>query len=76
MKENIINRKTYKRIKKMDRQEMEKFLIETYRNGFKDGTESSNNADFRIRLSEILQETKGVGDKLYDRIMTKAKEVE
>lgn len=76
MKENLINRKTYKKVKKMDRKEMEDFLVGIYREGFKDGAESGENADFRIKLSKLLEETKGVGPKLYDRIMRKAKEME
>ena len=76
MKKNLINRKTYKRIKKMDRQEMEQFLATMYQDSFKEGVRSGENADFRIKLSKLLEETKGVGPKLYDRIMRKAKEME
>lgn len=76
MKENLINRKTYKKVKKMDRKEMEDFLVGIYREGFKDGAESGENADFRIKLSKLLKEVPGVGITIYNRIMTKAKEME
>ncbi len=76
VKENLINRKTYKAIKRMDRQEMEEFLARVYKNGFKDGTDAGNMADFRIKLSQVLNRTKGVGTVLYDRIMQNAKEME
>lgn len=76
MKENIINRKTYKRIKKMDRQEMEKFLQDMHKDAFDAGARSANNVDFRIWLSRLLKEVPGVGITIYNRIMTKAKEME
>ena len=73
---NLINRKTYKEIKKMDRQDMELFLAKVYKNGFKDGTAAGDMADFKIRLSQTLNKTKGIGIVLYDRIMQTAKEME
>lgn len=45
MEKKLINRKTYKRVKKMDRQEMEAFLAEVYNQGFQDGVEAGDNAD-------------------------------
>ena len=59
----------------MDRQQMEQYLKDTWRTGFNDGVESGNNADFRINLSEVLNKTKGIGPKLFDRIMQNAKDV-
>lgn len=76
MKENSLNRKMYKDIKKYDRQQMENFLKNIYSEGFRDGAEVGDKTDFRIRLSEVLNKTKGVGITLYDRIMENAKEVE
>ncbi len=75
MKENLINRKTYKAVKKMDRQEMERFLATIYSEGFKDGAESAEGADFKIQLVEVLNNTKGIGPKLFDRILKTAKEM-
>lgn len=76
MENNLLNRKTYKAVKKMDRQEMESFFKDIYKLGFQDGVEAGDNADFRIQLSEVLNNTKGIGIKLYDRIMKTAKEME
>lgn len=75
MKENLINRKTYKAVKKMDRQEMEGFLATIYSEGFQDGIEAGNKADFKIQLVEVLNNTKGIGPKLFDRILETAKEM-
>lgn len=72
----MINRETYKSVKKMDRQEMECFMKNIYRRGFKEGIEVGDNTDFRIRLSKVLNNTKGIGIKLYDAVMEKAKEIE
>lgn len=75
MDKKLINRKTYKAIKKMDRQEMEAFLAEVYNQGFQDGVEAGDNADFKIQLVEVLNNTKGIGPKLFDRILETAKEM-
>lgn len=71
----MINRKTYKAVKKMDRQEMEAFLADIYHQGFQDGVEAGDNADFKIKLVEVLKKTKGIGPKLFDRIMATVKEM-
>lgn len=73
---NLLNRKTYKEVKKMDRQRMEMFIAGIYSEGFNDGSDAGDNVDFRIRLSEVLHATKGVGPVMYDRIMARAKEME
>ena len=39
------------------------------------GAESANNADFKIKLVEVLKKTKGVGPKMFDRIMQTVKEM-
>lgn len=75
MKESLINRKTYKKVKKMDRQEMERFLATIYSEGFQDGIEAGDNADFKIQLVEVLNNTKGIGPKLFERILETAKEM-
>lgn len=76
MKENLLNRKTYKEIKKYDREKMENFLRTVYTEGFRDGVDAGEKTDFRIKLSQILRNTKGIGITLYNRIMENAKEVE
>lgn len=72
----LLNRKIYKKVKKMDRQDMEIFLSSIYREGFKDGAEASNNADFKIKLVQVLKDTKGVGDKTINKVLRTLKEME
>lgn len=76
MKKNLLNRKTYKAVKKMDRQEMEKFVTSIYSQGFKDGTESAEGADFKIKLVHVLTHTKGVGEKTIAKVLQTLKEWE
>lgn len=60
----MFNRKMYKDIKKYDRDQMQKFCENLYSQGFKDGSKSGNNADFRIKLSEVLNKTPGIRQKV------------
>lgn len=76
MKENLLNRKIYKEIKKYDREQMENFLRTVYTEGFRDGVDAGDRTDFRIKLSQVLNNTKGIGTTLYNRIMENAKEIE
>lgn len=69
-----LSRARYKAIKKLSRSEMEMFLTNLYKNSYVDGTEDSSNVDFRIKLVGILENTKGVGATLFNRIMEQAKE--
>lgn len=71
-----IDKAVYKKIKRMNREQMNSYLGNLYSKGFVDGTESGKNADFRIRLSQVLNATPGIGIKLYDAAMKTAKEVE
>ena len=71
-----LDRTLYKKIKRMNREEMRQMLETQFSLGFNAGAESSNNADFRIRLSQVLENTKGIGPKLYDRIMETEKGME
>lgn len=75
LKEDLINRKIYKKVKRVDRQEMETFLARIYHQGFQDGAEAGDNADFKIKLVEVLKNTKGIGPKLFDRVMETVKEM-
>lgn len=54
---------------------MERFLARIYSEGFEDGVEAGDNADFKIKLVEVLENTKGIGPKLFDRIMETVKEM-
>ncbi len=75
MEKNLINRKMYKEIKKYDRQEMERFLANIYKQGFEDGAEAGDNADFKIKLVQVLQNTKGVGEKTIEKVLATVKEM-
>lgn len=80
MQEQLLNRKTYKAIKKFDRQEMENFFRDNYEQGFKDGfregAKSSNAIDFKIELVQLLDsiEGKGIGPKTKTTILEALKE--
>jgi len=78
MKENLINRKTYKAVKKMDRQEMEGFLVNVYSEGFKDGADAGQQVDTQIELVQFLEglEIKGIGPKTKEKILNAYKERE
>lgn len=76
MKENLLNRKIYKDIKKYDREQMEEYLRLVYKEGFRDGVESGNNADFKIKLVQVLNKTKGIGPKTIDKVLQTLKEEE
>jgi len=54
---------------------MEVFLADIYKTGFEDGVDAGNKADFKIQLVEVLNNTKGIGPKLFDRILETAKEM-
>lgn len=69
-----MNRKIYKAIKKYDRQQMENFLKTIYSEGFNDGAESGQRVDFKIELVQILENTKGVGEKTIEKILTTYKD--
>ena len=72
----IGDRKTYKEIKKYNREEMNNFLSNLYREGFREGTESGEQADFKIKLVKVLQTTKGIGDKTIAKVLKTLKEME
>lgn len=76
MERSLINRKMYKDIKKYDRQEMERFLATLYSEGFQEGVKSGNNADFKIKLVQVLQNTKGIGEKTIEKVLQTLREME
>lgn len=73
---NPLNKETYKAVKRMNREEMKKHFDEIYKLGFRAGVESANNADFKIKLVQVLNKTKGIGITLFDRILENTKEME
>ena len=64
------NRKVYKDIKKMDRQEMEKFLEEFYKASFLDGMEKAEEKGIsKEKLTAVLDSVKGIGEKRKAEVM-------
>ena len=55
---------------------METFLAEIYHQGFQDGARTSKQADFKIKLVQVLQNTKGVGEKTIEKVLDTLKEME
>lgn len=76
MEKQLLNRKTYKEIKKYDRREMEEFLGDIYSSGFKDGANSGSKADTKIEVVQFLEglEIKGIGEKTKEKIIKEYKE--
>ena len=62
------SRDTYKKVKKMDRDEMEDFLLKLYEEGQQSILKTRNEIDFEdVRVT--LMEIKGIGQKRADQIM-------
>ena len=55
---------------------MEFFLANIYHKGFEDGVKASDNADFKIKLVQVLENTKGIGPKITNRILETVKGME
>lgn len=73
MEKKLFTRKDYKRLKKMDRVEMENFIKSIYRTGYADGAAAEAEASREIDIAQVLLNTKGVGEVLYKRIMEEVK---
>lgn len=76
MEKNLLNKETYKAVKRMNREEMKERFEEIYKLGFRDGAESGNSADFKIKLVQVLNKTKGIGPKTIDKVLQTLKEEE
>lgn len=78
MEKQLLNRKLYKEVKKMDRQEMEEFMRdiheEGFKQGFREGAKTSQKVDFKIELVQLLEGIKGVGEKTKEKILQAYKE--
>lgn len=79
MAQNQFNRETYKKIKKMDRQQMERFVMNIFEEGYQAGAKAESEAavgkeidieKIKIRIKEI----KGIGEKKTEEIMKAIKE--
>lgn len=76
MKESLINRKTYKKVKSMDKQEMEDFLARIYHQGYQDGIRDAETVDFKTKLVQVLEQTKGIGQKTIQNVLNTLKDME
>lgn len=55
-----ITREIYKGVKRMDRQQFERFCRELYRNGYEDGKDSVQGIDVD-KAVEVIRTVKGIG---------------
>lgn len=75
MEKQLLNRKIYRKAKKMDRQEMEEFVrgyyLQGYKRGFQEGSSAGQQADTQIELIQFLQniDVKGIGEKTKEKIV-------
>lgn len=78
-KKGLINRKTYKEIKAKDHQQMEAYLQALYKEAYADGFEAGKAASQGLRadeLREILQTTKGIGERRTEAVMQRVREAQ
>lgn len=57
----------------MNDYELQRIKRQSYTKGLKDGQEIGCKVDMTIKLSQVLENTKGVGEVLYGRIMKELK---
>ncbi len=79
MAQNQFNRETYKKIKKMDRQQMERFVLNIFEEGYLAGGKEAKKADAGKgidieKLKVKIKEIKGIGEKKTEEIMKIIKE--
>lgn len=67
MRQSVLDRTTYKRIKSMTREEMQNFLTNYYQNVMEDVEVPKLDLD---ELRNEIANIKGVGEKRLDEIMT------
>ena len=68
-KDIVINRKEYQNVKKMDHNQMNLYLKEIYKNGYKDGVKSVPGIDI-AEVKKVLLGIKGLGEKRVEAILT------
>ena len=62
MKDCIVSREVYKKVKRYDRQQFEGFCMELYKNGYNDGAKSVPGVDL-TKVMEAIGSVKGIGEK-------------
>ena len=72
-KRTILNRKQYKDVKRLDREQMESYLINLYMEGYEDGRKSVPGVDVTA-IRGIISSIKGIGEKRTDEIIKRIEE--
>lgn len=67
--EELVNRALYKRIKSMNRSEMESFVRNVYQQGYEKAEEETHPIDYDS-LRADLSKIKGIGESRLNEIMT------
>lgn len=67
--EELVNRALYKRIKSMNRAEMESFVRNVYQQGYEKAEEETHPIDYDS-LRADLSKLKGIGDSRLNEMMT------
>ena len=67
--EELVNRSLYKRIKSMNRAEMENFVRNVFNQGYERAEEETHNIDYDS-LRADLSKIKGIGESRLNEIMT------
>ena len=67
--EELVNRALYKRIKSMNRAEMENFVRNVYNQGYQKAEEETHSIDYDS-LRADLSKIKGIGESRLNEIMT------
>ena len=78
MAQQLVTREKFKKIKKMDRREIETFVFNLYQEAFMDGYEKGETSALSIdldKLHEKLLEIKGIGKVKAEAILSIIKEI-
>ena len=67
--EELVNRSLYKRIKSMNRAEMENFVRNVFNQGYERAEEETHSIDYDSLRAELSQ-IKGIGESRLNEIMT------
>ena len=67
--EELVNRSLYKRIKSMNRAEMESFVRNVYQQGYQKAEEETHSIDYDSLRADLSQ-IKGIGESRLNEIMT------
>lgn len=75
MSKNVLKRKDYERIKKMDHMEMNNFIAKIFQKGYEKGKKSSNGLSEEETMATLLK-VKGIGEKKATDIIVAMREAQ